>query len=164
MRCAAPLRSAAARVLAIVAVHEGLYTGEDASVIRIDTFLNDLCGEIGRACGCPDGITTDVQRVDVPTDMAMPLALIVNELVTNVVKHVGLLCAVSLRPEIGNALKLIISDAGKGSPEAQLRAGLGTRMVDAFFRTTWCSRGNKARGRGLQDRANGADSSYPAIT
>jgi two-component sensor histidine kinase len=83
------MRNAAARVLAIAAVHERLYTGEDATVVRLDTFLHDLCYEIGRASGCPDGINTDVERVDVPTDMAVPLALIVNELVTNVVKHVG---------------------------------------------------------------------------
>jgi two-component sensor histidine kinase len=126
------LRSAAARVLAIAAVHERLYTGEDASVVRLDTFLSDLCSEIGRAYGCPDGITTDVQRVDVPTDMAIPLALIVNELVTNVVKHVGPPCGISLRPEIGNALKLTISDTGQGPPQDRPRAGLGTRIVDAF--------------------------------
>jgi two-component sensor histidine kinase len=84
------LRSAAAWVLAIAAVHERLYTGVDASVVRLDIFLSDLCGEIGRAYGRdPDGIKTDVQPVDVPTDMAIPLALIVNELVTHVVKHVG---------------------------------------------------------------------------
>ena len=60
------LRSAAARVLAVAAVHERLYTGEDASVVRLDAFLSDLCDEIGRAYGCPDdGITTDVQAVDV---------------------------------------------------------------------------------------------------
>jgi two-component sensor histidine kinase len=126
------LRSAAARVLAIAAVHERLYTGEDASVVRLDTFLSDLCGEIGRACGCPDGITTDVQRVDVPTDMAIPLALIVNELVTNVIKHVGPPCEISLRSEVGNALKLTISDTGQGPPQDQRRLGLGTRIVDAF--------------------------------
>jgi two-component sensor histidine kinase len=126
------LRSAAARVLAIAAVHERLYTGEDASVVRLDTFLSDLCSEIGRAYGCPDGITTDVQRVDVPTDMAIPLALIVNELMTNVVKHVGPPCAISLRPETGNALKLTISDTGQGPAQDRPRAGLGTRIVDAF--------------------------------
>ena len=69
------IRNAAARVLAIAAVHERLYTGEDATVVRLDTFLHDLCYEIGRASGCPDGINTDVERVDVPTDMAVPLAL-----------------------------------------------------------------------------------------
>jgi two-component sensor histidine kinase len=126
------LRSASARVLAIAAVHERLYTGEDASVVRLDTFLSDLCSEIGRACGCPDGITTDVQRVDVPTDMAIPLALIVNELVTNVVKHVGPPCGIRLRSDVGNALKLTISDTGNGPPKNQPSLGLGTRIVDAF--------------------------------
>ena len=127
------LRSAAARVLAVAAVHERLYTGEDASVVRLDTFLSDLCDEIGRAYGCPDdGITTDVQAVDVPTDMAIPLALIVNELVTNVVKHVGPPCRISLRSELGDALKLIVSDTGQGPAKGQPRLGLGTRIVDAF--------------------------------
>jgi two-component sensor histidine kinase len=127
------LRSAAARVLAVAAVHERLYTGEDVSVVRLDAFLSDLCDEIGRAYGCPDdGIRTDVQAVDVPTDMAIPLALIVNELVTNVVKHVGPPCRISLRSELGDALKLIVSDTGQGPAKGQPRLGLGTRIVDAF--------------------------------
>jgi two-component sensor histidine kinase len=126
------LRSAAARVLAIAAVHERLYTGEDASIVRLDTFLSDLCGEISRAYGCPDGIRTDVQRVDVPTDMAIPLALIGNELVTNVVKHVGPPCAVRLRSEVGSALKLTISDEGPGPSKDGTQAGLGSRIIDAF--------------------------------
>jgi two-component sensor histidine kinase len=100
---------------------------------RLDAFLSDLCGEIGRAYGCPDdGITTDDQAVEVPTDMAIPLALIVNELVTNVVKHVGPPCRISLRSGLGDALKLIVSDTGQGPAKGQPHQGLGTRIVDAF--------------------------------
>ena len=91
------MRDAAAQVLAIAAVHERLYTGDDPTVVRLDTFLSDLCQDIGRAYGCADGIETDVERIEVPTDMAVPLALIVNELVTNVVKHVGPPCRLTLR-------------------------------------------------------------------
>lgn len=126
------LKNAAARVLAIAAVHERLYTGDDATVVRLDTFLADLCQDIGRAYGCPGGIKSDVERVDVPTDMAIPLALIVNELVTNAVKHVGPPCGVILRAEGGDALKLTISDNGKGPNERQARPGLGSRIIDAF--------------------------------
>jgi two-component sensor histidine kinase len=126
------LKNAAARVLAIAAVHERLYTGDDATVVRLDTFLADLCQDIGRAYGCPDGIKSDVERVDVPTDMAIPLALIVNELVTNAVRHVGPPCGVILRAEGGDALKLTISDNGKGPNERQARPGLGSRIIDAF--------------------------------
>jgi len=126
------MRNAAARVLAIAAVHERLYTGDDATVVRLDTFLHDLCYEIGRASGCPDGINTDVERVDVPTDMAVPLALIVNELVTNVVKHVGPPCNITLRSSTGPALKLTVSDTGQGPRPDRSRPGLGTRIVNAF--------------------------------
>ena len=125
------MRNASARVLAIAAVHERLYTGEDTRVVRLNSFLSDLCADIGRAYGCPDGIKTDVQRVDVPTDMAIPLALIVNELVTNVVKHVGPPCGVSLRSQ-GNALTLTVSDKGPGPPKDRVQLGLGSRIIDAF--------------------------------
>ena len=117
------LKNAAARVLAIAAVHERLYTGDDVTVVRLDTFLADLCQDIGRAYGCPDGIKSDVERVDGPTDMVIPLALIVNELITNAVKHVGPPCGVVLRAEGGDALKLTISDNGEGSQRAAGPAG-----------------------------------------
>jgi two-component sensor histidine kinase len=126
------LKNAAARVLAIAAVHERLYTGDDVTVVRLDTFLADLCQDIGRAYGCPEGIESDLERVDVPTDMVIPLALLVNELVTNAVKHVGPPCGVVLRAEGGDALKLTISDNGKGPNERQARPGLGSRIIDAF--------------------------------
>jgi hypothetical protein len=75
--------------LLVVSLLHAVALAPTINLEHLDALLSDLCGEISRACGCPDGITTDVQRVDVPTDMAIPLALIVNELVTNVVKHVG---------------------------------------------------------------------------
>jgi two-component sensor histidine kinase len=129
---ASALRNAAARVLAIAAVHERLYTGEDATVVRLDTFLADLCQDIGRAYGYADGIRCQVERVDVPTDMAIPLALMVNELVTNAVKHAGPPCSVTLRAETEKGLKLSITDGGRGPPVGQNRPGLGTRIVEAF--------------------------------
>ena len=126
------LRNAAARVLAIAAVHERLYTGEDTATVRLDTFLHDLCHDIGRAYNWPEGIETNVERVDVPTDMAVPLALIVNELVTNVIKHAGPPCGIALRAEAAGALKLTISDQGQGPSHDRPRPGLGSRIVDAL--------------------------------
>ena len=107
------MRDTAAQVLAIAAVHERLYTGDDPTVVRLDIFLSDLCQDIGRAYGCADGIETDVERIEVPTDIAIPLALIVNELVTNVVKHVGPPCRLTLRGKTGDKLQLVISEKGR---------------------------------------------------
>jgi two-component sensor histidine kinase len=41
-------------------------------------------------------------------------------------------CGVVLRAEGGDALKLTISDNGKGPNERQARPGLGSRIIDAF--------------------------------
>ena len=123
------MRDTAAQVLAIAAVHERLYTGDDPTVVRLDIFLSDLCQDIGRAYGCADGIETDVERIEVPTDIAIPLALIVNELVTNVVKHVGPPCRLTLRGKTGDKLQLVISDKGGGPIQQQSRPGIGTELV-----------------------------------
>ncbi len=114
MEAADALRNAAARVQAIAAVHERLYTGEDATVVRLDSFLRDLTQDIGNAYGCPHGIAFNAERVNVLADIAIPLALLLNELVTNAIKHVGPPCTVSLRVERENMLKLEVADKGQG--------------------------------------------------
>jgi two-component sensor histidine kinase len=95
-------------------------------------FLRDLCHDVGRAYGWPEGIEADFERVDVPTDMAVPLALIINELVTNVIKHVGPPCGIALRAGATGALKLTITDEGQGPSQDRTRQGLGSRIVDAL--------------------------------
>jgi two-component sensor histidine kinase len=128
------MRSAAARVLAIAAVHERLYTGDNVRTVALDTFLRDLCLEIARAFDCTAGVTVEAESVQVPTDMAVPLALIVNELVTNVIKHVGPPCLVELRRDMEGDLKLRVSDKGRGPAPDATATGMGTRIVDALVK------------------------------
>jgi two-component sensor histidine kinase len=144
------MRSAAARVMAIAAVHERLYTGDNVRTVVLDTFLRDLCREIARAFDCAEGINIDAERVEVPTDMAVPLALIVNELVTNVIKHVGPPCRIELRGEASGGLKLRISDKGQGPTGDVTTAGMGSRIVDALVIQLG---GSLATNRGLEGYA-----------
>lgn len=83
----AALQSASARVHAIAAVHQGLYTGKDIRVVSLDVFLASLCSNIGDAMGGPEPVQVELVSVEVPTDMAIPLALAVNELLTNSRKY-----------------------------------------------------------------------------
>ena len=128
------LGSAAARVQAIAAVHERLYQDHDVRAVDLGTFLHDLCDEIGRACARSEGLLVEAPGVEVPTDLAVPLALIVNELVTNAVKHGRLPCRVGLRTEADGQLRLAVRDAGSGPASSTIPQGLGSRMVDAFVR------------------------------
>ena len=128
------IRGAASRVKAIAAVHERLYTGGDVRIVSLDGFLGKVCEEIGRAHGCADGIATSIAPVDVPTDKAISIAIIINELVTNVVKHTGPPCRIEVRVDPHDRLALTVSDTGRGPPQGKPVTGLGTRLVQALVR------------------------------
>ena len=83
---AAEMRTASARILAIAAVHERLYTGNAVTTVTLDAFLKDLCADIGKALRRATDLEIELAAVELPTDKAIPLALIVNELVTNAIR------------------------------------------------------------------------------
>ena len=66
--------------------------------------------------------------------MAVPLALIVNELLTNAIKYAGPPWRVMLRPGPQHTLTLCVSDAGQGPSPGQPQTGMGSRIVQAFVR------------------------------
>jgi two-component sensor histidine kinase len=74
--------------------------------------------------------------VELPVERAIPVGLIVNELVTNSFKHAfnerqkGTI-GVSLRR--GQAYRLAVEDNGKGCSKAEA-AGLGSRLVELLVR------------------------------
>ena len=55
----------------------------------------------------------------------------VNELVTNAIKHVGPPCRIVVRAEADDSLSLSVSDTGKG-PSENGRPGMGSRILGAF--------------------------------
>jgi two-component sensor histidine kinase len=127
------VQRAAARVLAIAAVHEGLYTGDDVTVVALDQLLGRMCRNLANALGCPDGVETRFERVEIPTDMAIPIALIVNELVTNAIKFAGPPCRVSLQSTPNGRLTVTVSDSGVGPrPGGQPGTGLGSRIMEGL--------------------------------
>ena len=128
---AAEMRTASARILAIAAVHERLYTGSGVTTVTLDAFLKDLCADIGKTLGSAGDLEVDLVAVELPTDKAVPLALIVNELVTNAIKYGKPPCRVETRKGTDETLTLTISDRGNG-PAQNHKMGLGSRLVDAF--------------------------------
>ena len=71
-----------------------------------------------------------------PTDRAIPIGLIVNELVTNALKYAfpgetsGTVTVV-LKREPGE-LRLTVADDGKGIDPRRANSGLGGRLVEGF--------------------------------
>jgi two-component sensor histidine kinase len=134
------LQVAASRVLAVAAVHERLYTGADVRQVALDDFLKRLCSDIGRALGRGDCIELNLGSIVVPTDRALPIALAVNELVTNALKYAPPPWRLEVSVEPQGGLRLVVSDAGQGPSEGKSASGMGSRIVDALARqidATW---------------------------
>lgn len=133
--------AAATRVLAIGAVHEQLYMG-DTQTVQIDRYIRRLCRKLAESASDEKEWTlhVDVEPVEVSTDRAVPLALIVNELVTNAFKHAypgqgGGSIWVTLKCGEGRNLVLTVVDAGGGPPtEGEGPKGLGSRLVRTLAR------------------------------
>jgi PAS domain S-box-containing protein len=120
------LNEASARIAAMAAAQRVLYGRSDASRFSADEFLPAVCETVRQLlpadarieCGAASGVLSN--------DAAMPLALILNELLTNAVKH-GLkadgqrgVVRVSLTDE-GERLALCVEDEGEGFDLEQVR-------------------------------------------
>ena len=87
---ASQFHDAAARVAAIAAVHQQLHKYDDVGTVALDRYLIDLCQGITAASSSPDRawpLVVDADPLIIRTDVAVPLALIVNELITNAIQH-----------------------------------------------------------------------------
>ena len=135
------LSRAAERVEAVALVHRRLYTSNDVEFVAMDQYLDGLVGELRRAgMGRHGQITLEADPIRVETDKAVPLGLIVNELVTNALKYAyperdGDI-RVSFR-HVDGAVQLSVEDDGVGYSEgaAPKGSGLGAVIVGAMART-----------------------------
>lgn len=139
---AAPqFRSAAARLTAIAAVHQQLHKSDYVGTVPLDQYLTDLCRELSNASDSPDhalSLIVDSVPIVVSNDIAVPLGLIVNELLTNAIRHSGSVgegdaIRITLRSTPDN-FSVSVSDPGSGPAPLQSGGGFGTRLLDSFVR------------------------------
>lgn len=125
------------RIAAIAQVHRRLYTSEDVGTVALDEYLDSLVRELDQGVG-ESRIRFEPARLDVPTDRAVSLGVIVSELVTNALKYAypdgapGLVL-VRLHRE-GDTAALAVEDQGVGATATVPCAGsgLGKRIVAAM--------------------------------
>lgn len=134
------LMEAGARVIALAQVHARLYQGGDVRQVDMDVYLRDLCDELSRSAGDGSQIVARGAPVRVPTDLAIPVALIATELVMNSLKHAftaGNGTITVSFAEDGAEAVLTVTDDGCGLPatfDAKRSHGLGMRIVNSLTR------------------------------
>jgi len=127
------------RVRTMALIHQQLYIGETFSQIDFAAYSRALVGEL---CGALDPraqVSFSLAPVDLVLAHALPCGLILNELVTNALKHgrsADGVCRLGVSVEASDGqLVLEIADAGAGiaTPwSARSRRGLGGSIIDAL--------------------------------
>src|SRR5450756_3157583 len=108
------------------------------AAIYLEALCRDLIESVQKENGISIALKTDIENEALPVDRAIPLGLIVNELVTNAVKYAfpsetrGTV-AVTLK-RIPGQLRLTVADDGQGADPQRADSGLGGRLVDTFAR------------------------------
>jgi PAS domain S-box-containing protein len=133
------LDEAGRRIAAMAAAQRVLYGTTHASRFDASEFLAAVCKTVEETLPIPVSISTDGSAGELLNDVAMPLALIVNELLTNAAKHaqIGQRAAVvraSLVRSDG-AFLLTVEDDGQGFDLQEVRTrSSGLRLVQGLAR------------------------------
>ena len=133
------------RIQSIGAIHEKLYETEGLASITIDTYIKELIEQFGSSIATLDNSATinfelDLQPISLKTRQAVPLGLIINELITNAHKHafdsdsdsgtVTISCA-----KEDEQVTVEVSDNGKGLPndfDIQQTDSLGLKLIETL--------------------------------
>jgi len=83
----AVLADASQRLVAVGAVQQMLYGSDSFSGVRSEEFIETITAAILKAQGQPIKIVTHADSAQLANDLAIPVSLILNELVTNALKH-----------------------------------------------------------------------------
>jgi two-component sensor histidine kinase len=119
-------------------IHRRLHTGGEDVSVDAGRFIGDLCEDLkdALASGSPIAISPRVANHPLPLTQAVPLGLIVNELVTNAVKYAfadgraGTIW-VSLERR-SRELVLEVRDNGTGISQSKTRPGIGHMLIEAL--------------------------------
>jgi two-component system, sensor histidine kinase PdtaS len=134
------LQDAADRVKAVSLASDQLaLRSEDLGTVRLGDHLRELCEQIRRGMS-RDGVHVHCNVADVTAsaEKAIFISIIVNELVTNALKHAfrdipeGLIRVTSRETPDGMAIVVEDNGAGLRPTRGAKRSGLGTRLVERF--------------------------------
>ncbi|RKX87023.1 MAG: hypothetical protein DRP58_03680, partial [Spirochaetes bacterium] len=148
------------RIGSIALIHELLYNSEDLSSINMKTYFSDLVSHIYNTMGRPDKQIKSVinmEEIFLDINIAVPIGLISNELLTNSVKHAFLEIEspeimIAMQIEKSNSLYLKIEDNGSGFSELHnlnKTDTLGFELVSALTKQINGDYEIKNEGKGL---------------
>ena len=132
------LREAGSRIAAVARAHQRLYSSNRIESLDLGIYLSDVCKDLNASIPSCEISVNAQEGIIKPTDRAVAVALLVNELVSNAIKHAyrGGRCRIWVNlARKGGSVLLTVRDVGVGLPvDFDLEGGrrLGMRLVNAF--------------------------------
>lgn len=134
------LKECKSRVEAIALIHEKLYQSRDFGRVPFSDYIRSLANNVlhaADAAAAGISLSIDAQAISLGVDKAIPCGLILNELLTNAMKHafpegVAGVIMVTLKHIGPDQVQLTVSDNGVGMQErspAAVNASIGLQLV-----------------------------------
>jgi PAS domain S-box-containing protein len=131
------LRDIQAKVNSIGMIHKQFYQTDNSALINFGSYLNDLLATLVRTFDRPE-IRVDLrcEELTIPVSEAIPLAIMINEMATNTIKHAfperapGVITITCSRQP--DHILLVVGDSGTWRPAAAGRRqteGLGLHII-----------------------------------
>lgn len=129
------------RVRSMALLHENLYQSADLANIDVETYVRSLVNGLIRVFHASQSdlkVTIETDPVPLTLDLAVPCGLILNELVSNALKHAfqgpgrPKKLSVTLKKQTGEYIELTVKDNGTGLPrnlDIQKTGTLGLSLV-----------------------------------
>ncbi|MEL7832643.1 PAS domain S-box protein [Fodinibius sp. Rm-B-1B1-1] len=143
------------RIQTMALIHEKLYNSDSLGHISCDSYIGDLVETIRNTIGSDQEVEVclDIEDIELDINRAVPFALLVNEAVTNSLKHAfegaeGNQITIHISKE-NEYIGAQISDNGKGLPDdfsPEESDTLGMNLIDNFARqldATWSLKSNQ---------------------
>ncbi|MBU3028001.1 CHASE domain-containing protein [Zobellia galactanivorans] len=136
------LEDSQARISAIALTHQKIYQDKDSKAVNLHEYLKDLM-EYQNKISPSFSYKIDCPEISIDLDKAVPLALIISELVTNAVKHAYPdkknynELRIDVKKLDKSNISLTIRDNGKGLPEGfaiENAEGIGFDIIKALCR------------------------------
>jgi two-component sensor histidine kinase len=129
------------RIMSIAAVHERLYQTDEVGTVNVASYLAQVIAGIRATASHEVKFQLDITPARFSLDSAIPLALLVNELVTNALKYAYAppsngLVSITLKPE-NESMVLTVADNGNGFPsgfEPRKSRSLGMKIIASLCR------------------------------
>jgi two-component sensor histidine kinase len=130
------LTAAADRIATIGRVHRRLHSFDGVSILSLKQYLHDLCRDYSTMLACNDDvqrlISVEGPEIDLPASTGIPLGFIVNELITNAVKHGSGAIAIGWQLLHENRCAISVTNDGPALPEGFEPAactGMGMKII-----------------------------------